>query len=204
MIIYGTTGTRLGTVPLPDVACPACATPALQLDLFSHYAHVYWVPLFPYSKPSVTQCTHCQRTWDGRAGPLAVRGAVKSAKSQLQTPLWTWAGVFLLVLGVAWASVASSRDTKNAAAYLAAPRADDLYTVHEKEGDPNYSLLKVVSAGGNLVELVANNYQVNDSHPLDDLNAPAKYSKESFSLTLLDLRTMQNKGQITDVDRLGQ
>ncbi|WP_162549975.1 hypothetical protein [Hymenobacter nivis] len=45
------------------MACPACATPeALQLSLFSQYAHSYWVPLFPHSKPAVTQCTHCQRT----------------------------------------------------------------------------------------------------------------------------------------------
>ena len=134
----------------------------------------------------------------------AVRGAAKSAKSQLWAPIWHWTGVSLLVLGVAWASIASARDNKNNAAYLAAPRAGDVCTVHEKAGDPNCSLLKVVSAGGNLVELVANEYQVNNSHPIDDLNAPAKYSKESFSLTLLDLRTMQNKGQITDVDRPGQ
>lgn len=205
MIIYGTNGAHLHTAPLPGLACPSCATPeALQLSVFSRYVHIYYVPVLPYSRPAVTQCLHCQQAWDEKALPAAIRPEVQAFKKQFRAPIWHWTGVFLLVVGIVWASVASSRDDKANAAFLAAPRAGDIYTVHEKEGDPNYSLLKVVSAEGNLVELVANQYQVNNSHPIHDLNAPAKYSKESFSLTLLDLRTMQNKGQITDVDRPGK
>ncbi|MGI4885508.1 MAG: hypothetical protein ACRYFR_11170 [Janthinobacterium lividum] len=205
MIIYGTNGAHLHTAPLPGLACPACAAPeALQLTVFSRYVHIYWVPLLPYSRPAVAQCLHCQQAWDEKTLPAAVRPAVQSFKKQFRAPVWHWTGALLAAVGLLWGIVASSRDDKANAAYLAAPRAGDIYTVHEKAGDPNYSLLKVVSAGGNLVELVANEYQVNNSHPIDDLNAPAKYSKESFSLTLLDLRAMQNKGQLTDVDRPAQ
>lgn len=204
MIIYGTNGARLGAAPMPGVACPACAAPdALQLQVFGRYVHIYWVPLLPYSRPAVAQCGHCQQAWNEKTLPAAVRPAVHVFKKQFRAPLWHWTGLGLAAVGLAWGLVASSSDDRANAAYLAAPRAGDIYTVHEKEGDPNYSLLKVVSTGGNLVELVANNYQVNNSRPINDLNAPAKYSKESFTLTQLDLQIMKNKGQITDVDRLG-
>ncbi len=203
MILYGTKGAHLHTAPLLGVACPACATPeALQLTIFSRYVHMYYVPVLPYDRPAVTQCLRCQQAWKEEALPAAIRPAVQSFKKQFRAPIWNWTGAMLFVLGMCWLVTANARDDKDNAAYLAAPRAGDIYTVHEKEDDPNYSLLKVVSTGGNLVELVANEYQVNNNHPINDLNAPAKYSKESFSLTLLDLRTMQNKGQITDVDRL--
>jgi len=65
MIIYGTNGAHVRTAPLPGVACPSCATSdALQLSVFSRYAHIYWIPLFPYSKPTVAQYGHCQQAWE--------------------------------------------------------------------------------------------------------------------------------------------
>lgn len=71
-------------------------------------------------------------------------------------------------------------------------------------GQAQYSLMKVVGAGGNAVQLVANEYVTNDATPLSKLNDPEKYSKQPFPLTFLDLQVMMNKGEITDVDRLGQ
>ena len=205
MIVYGYKGTHLRTQPLPGVACPSCAAPdALRLSLFSRYAHVYYIPLFPFGKPAVAQCGHCQLTLEGKALPPEVHGAVRNLKKSTRFPLWTWAGTALLVAGLAWGAVASTRDARANAAYLAAPRAGDIYTVHDKDGNPNYSLLKVVSAKGNGVELVANEYQVNNSHPLDELNAPAKYSTKSFTLTQFRLQIMKTKGQLTDVDRLAE
>ena len=86
---------------------------------------------------------------------------------------------------------------------MAAPHAGDIYTVHSPGDSTKYSLLKVLSAGGNSVEVLLNEYETTSSYPIDELNAPAKYSHESQSLTVLDLQIMHNKGQLTDVDRLG-
>jgi hypothetical protein len=64
-----------------------------------------------------------------------------------------------------------------------------------------YSLLKVRQVSGNGVELVANDYQTDNRHPLADLNEPGKYSQEPFVLTRLDLQIMRRQGKLTDVDR---
>ncbi|WP_046246229.1 hypothetical protein [Hymenobacter terrenus] len=204
MIIYGTNGAHVHTTPLPGVACPRCSAPeGIQLSVFSRYAHIYWIPLFPYSKPTVAQCGHCQQVWDEKAMPKEVRSSSQALKKQTRAPFWHWTGIGLFVAALGWGAAVSSQDARANAAFLAAPRAGDIYTVRSTEDTKNYSLLKVVSAKGNTVELVANEYQINNSHPLSDLNSPEKYSRKPFSLTQFELQIMQNKGEITDVDRLG-
>ncbi|MDO7848052.1 hypothetical protein Q5H92_16930 [Hymenobacter sp. M29] len=205
MIFYGTNGTHVRTVPLPGVACPFCtASDTLQVSLFCRYAHIYYVPLLPFSKPVVATCTNCSLSWDNKALPPALRGPIRTLKQDTRTPLWTWSGTALLAVGLGWAAVAGARDDRENQAYLAAPRVGDIYTVRANEADNNYSLLKVVGVKGTTVDVVANEYVIDNSHPIDQLNAPAKYSKEPFSLGQFELKIMQNKGQLTDVDRLGE
>jgi hypothetical protein len=202
MIFYGTNGALVRTEALPASPCPACGTTgALKLSVFSRYAHIYWIPLFPYSKPAVVQCDHCQQAWDGKALPGALQPAVQDLKKSIRAPWWHWSGLGIIALLIAWGAVAASRDARANKAYLAAPRTGDIYTVRSPEDSTQYSLLKVVSAKGNTVELVANNYQIDNAHPINELNSPEKYGKESFSLTQFELQIMQNKDQLTDVDR---
>ena len=205
MIIYGTNGALVRTAPMPSVACPSCAAPGtMQLSLFSRYVHIYWVPVLPYSKPVVAVCSHCQLAWEEKTMPATLQGTAREIKRGTRAPFWHWSGLMLIAAGMAWATVASTANERENKAYLAAPQAGDIYTVQSTENKSDYSLLKVISARGNAVELVANEYQIDNNNPIDELNAPDKYSKESFSLTQLDLQIMKNKGQLTDVDRLGQ
>jgi len=209
MIIYGTKGSLVRTESVPGVACPACTNAEqMQFSVFSRYAHVYWIPLAPYNKPTVAHCQRCQHSWElselpAEAAPQ-VRQAMQALKKETVAPWWHWSGLALLALTLASGTVVASLDEKNNASYLAAPHAGDIYTIRDEETPGRYSLLKVVSAQGNTVELLANEYSMNDAHPLAKLNYPDKFNKESFSLTQLDLLTMKNKGVITDVDRLDE
>ena len=205
MIIYGTKGAHVRTAPLPASNCPACATfGSVKTSIFSRYAHVYFIPFFPFSKAAVTQCDHCQQAWEEKTLPTELHPAVRDIKKSTRFPLWSWAGIAVLVLGLAAASVAGRYHERDRKAWLAAPQAGDVYTVHSPGDSTRYSLLKVVSAKGNTVEVVGNDYETDDSSPVNELNSPEKYGKESQSLTVLDLQIMHNKGQLTDVDRLGK
>jgi len=204
MVFYGTNGTHLRTEPLPGAACPNCASPdTLKASVFSRYFHLYWVPVFPYSKPTVLHCAHCGADWEGKAITPELQPLVRSLKQETRAPWWHWVGLVLIGLGLAWGITSSARNSKEDEVFLKAPQAGDIYTVRDDENATDYSLLKVVSAKGNTVEVVANEYQINNNQPIKELNAPAKYSKDSFSLTLLELQIMRNKGQLTDIDRLG-
>ena len=203
MIIYGTNGAHVRTAQLPGVTCPGCATSnTLQLSVFSRYAHIYWIPLFPYSKPTVTQCSHCQQAWEEKTIPSELRNLAQTLKKETRAPLLHWAGLAIVAALIGWGAVAGMWDGRENKSFLAAPRVGDIYTVREKEGEGDYSLLKVVSVKGPTVDVVPNEYQIDNNHPIDKLNAPAKYSKKSFALSKFELQIMQNKGLLTDVDRL--
>jgi hypothetical protein len=201
MIFYGTNGTHLRTEPLPGPTCPACGTGnALKTSLYGRYAHIYWIPFFPYTKLAVVQCGACQATWENKTLPAEIAPAVRALKKQTRQPYWTWAGLMLVASLSVGGTLYGIQDTHNDEALLAAPRAGDIYTVHLDSANM-YSLLKVRQVSGNGVELVANDYQTDNRHPLADLNEPAKYSKEPFVLTRLDLQIMRRQGKLTDVDR---
>ena len=203
MILYGSKGAHLRTAPLPGTSCPACATQnSLKASVYGRYAHVYYIPSFPVSKTALTQCDHCQQAWEEKSLPAQLQPAVRELRKSTWFPLWTWAGVALLVLGLGAASIAGRYHERDRKAWLAAPHAGDIYTIHSPGDSTQYSLLKVVSTRGNTVEVAGNEYETASSSPLAELNAPAKYSKETYSLTVLDLQIMHNKGQLTDVDRL--
>lgn len=202
MIIYGINGTHLLTTALPHEPCPACNVPGhLAVSVFSRYFHIYAIPLLPYSKPVAIQCQRCQQVWDD-AVPAALQTPIRELKRDARAPWWHWVGLVLVGLGIAWGVTTSTRNAQQDDTYLKSPQAGDIYTVRDDENATDYSLLKVVSAKGNTVEVVANEYSINNSEPLQELNAPFRYSKESFSLTLLELQIMHNKGQLTDVHRL--
>lgn len=207
MIIYGTNGSHVRTEPLPGATCPACKTSnQMHVSIFSRYVHIYWVPLLPYSKPAVAQCLQCEGAWELKQLPpeaAAVQQAVRARKKATRPPWWQWSGAALLVVGSVWGADAAIRDGHENEAFLAAPHVGDLYTLHD-DSTKRYTLLKVVRAQANTVEVVANEYEMDDSQPSRKINFPDYFAKESFTLTHLDLLSMKNKGQLTDVDRAGE
>ncbi|MCR5886432.1 zinc ribbon domain-containing protein [Hymenobacter sp. J193] len=208
MIIFGTKNSLVRTMPQPGLVCPSCAnSEQMHLSVFSRYLHIYWIPLLPFAKTAVAQCLHCKGTWAQKELPAEASGmrqALETLKKQTRAPWWHWVGLLLLLAVAAFGLWMSGRNKEDNATYLAAPQAGDVYTVRKNDSTSEYSLLKVVSTQGNTVELVANEYATTNAHPLNKLNDPAKYSKQAFSLSRLDLQVMQQKGQLTDVDRLGK
>ena len=204
MIIYGTNGQHYATLPLAGINCPACAAPeALQVGLVGRYAHVYGIPFFPYQRIASTQCQHCQTTWTDKQLPPALTPGVRAAKKQRGLPFWMWSGLALILMVSLFGYLQNIRDARTDEDLLASPHAGDIYTVRT-DSSTQYSLLKVRQVGGNIVELVANEYETEDPTPINSLNAPSRYSKEPFTLTFLDLQIMRRKGQLTDVDRMAE
>jgi len=132
--------------------------------------------------------------------PLATCAPAPAPATRLAPPLPAWAALGLLLLAALGAVGYGLRDSHRDEALLTSPRAGDIYTVHAG-GTGTYSLLKVLRAGGNGVELVANEYQTTDSNPIALLNQASRYSQEPFVITRLDLQIMRRRGELTDVDR---
>lgn len=202
MVFYGIRAPHLLTEALPTfLVCPHCGTSgALRTSVFGRYAHIYWIPFAPIGKVIAVECQHCGTVWEGKKIPNELKAAATDVQKRAVRPRSHWAGTALaLLLGVGAYGYSTMDDRENKA-FLAAPKPGDIYTVHD-DSTKMYSLLKVNSTGGNVVELVANGYETDNRQPIKTLNEPSKFTGDTFSITYFDLRIMAQKGQITDVDR---
>ena len=100
IFFYGTGTTRLATTPLPTVACTHCGTTGqLSATVFSRYVSLFWTPVFPIGKISVTVCGHCQQTIPKlKAMPESYRVPVQALQQQVRPPLTNYAVLLMLVL----------------------------------------------------------------------------------------------------------
>ena len=96
-MIYGTRATTLGNFQVEDVPCPYCEhTEPQRFSIFGRYAHLMWIPLFPFSKVAVAECTRCKRTYEKSEFPRKLAGASENLKAKTSHPRWTWAGLMII------------------------------------------------------------------------------------------------------------
>lgn len=93
MVIYGTKASK-GTPIKTTAQCPFCGeSHSVAVLPFHKYFHIYWIPFFPYGREYAVACVSC-----GKEVPDHYVGGITSEhKSQVSTPIWTFAG--LLVIG---------------------------------------------------------------------------------------------------------
>ena len=88
LFFYGTRSTAIAVAPLPDLACAYCHSPeSLTCTIFSRYIHLFWIPVFPIGKSSVTVCQHCKQALTQRQMPASYRGPVQAFQQQASTPV---------------------------------------------------------------------------------------------------------------------
>jgi len=205
MIFYGTKATTLATEPVLGVKCPNCGkSTTLVATVFGRYAHIYWIPLFPFSKVAVLSCEGCLQAWEEKHLPEAAASAVREVKANAPHRRWEWAGLGLLLMLGGFITVAGIRGNREDDALLASPRAGDIYTVRS-DSSKRYTLLKVQSVRADSVELLENQYSTDSSTPLTTLkDKKDDYDPGSFTVSRASLLDMRRQGRLTDVSRDGK
>lgn len=159
IFLFGTGTSRLLTFPLPTVACTYCGTQGqLSVTVFSRYFSVFWIPVFPIGKVSVTVCEHCKQTLTSKEPlPETYRLPVQTVQQQASTPLTNFALLLLLGVGIVLvfvlAQLAPDKKrpaTAEAASTAAAAPADDAdvvpgarYKMKSTADGSGYALMEV-------------------------------------------------------------
>lgn len=94
MIIYGTRGKVIKGELLKNIACDYCGNNSHLSFGVVRYFHVYWIPLFAYSKKIGLECLHCKRTLLDREIPQDVRQRITSK-------VFTTKNIFSAYIGLA-------------------------------------------------------------------------------------------------------
>lgn len=102
MIIYGTKSTKLVVEPIGN-QCLNCQTNhIIDIHVFQKYAHLFWLPLFPIGKTGASQCNHCKQVLRQKDMPASLKLSFYNIKAKTKTPIWTWTGLALILLFIAF------------------------------------------------------------------------------------------------------
>ena len=164
LFFFGLGQTRITTVALTGVTCTYCGTPnSVTATVFSRYFHLFWIPVIPLGKFSLTQCLHCKQMLDKKEMPAAYQAPVAALQDSAKLPVTNYLALIVLGLGVLFilgvglfdrkasrAAAASAAATPAAApvaeeaAPAALPTAGAVYLMPLDAG--RYSLMQVTKA----------------------------------------------------------
>ena len=200
MIIYGTGAAHVHSEKLKHIPCPSCETEgSLVLSIHRRHAHIFWIPLFPIGKRGVVQCQHCgyARSTKDSTGPI--HKEYENLKDVSRGPLWQFAGLGVLAILIALiAYVANGIDQRNLK-YIEAPKEGDVYEYRIESG--HYSTMKVIEVSDDSVFVLFNEYEMNRSNKLREIDLPKNYSDTVYGLSREQLKELYDEGDIMDVNR---
>lgn len=201
MIIYGTKATPIAAENIND-KCASCGTEnSVQMIVFQKYAHVFWIPWFPIGKMGVMHCSHCQQVLQRKEFSRHQGSVYGNLKSKSKTPIWTFFGLAVMAVLVAWASIRDAirdgRKNERNTKLISAPKKGDIYNI--RAGD-RYTLYKVDSMAGDTVFVLYNQYETNKTDGLAELRDSA-YIPLHKPIAKAALKNMLDKGDVMDIAR---
>ncbi|MFT4024128.1 MAG: hypothetical protein QM664_10140 [Flavihumibacter sp.] len=198
MIFYGWRSTEIAADTTFE-KCESCGTQnGVNIHILSRYAHIFWIPVFPFAKTAVSQCAHCKQVLSQKEMPQPLTIAAQNLKAAAKTPWWTFSGLGVIALLITMGMYKSGENQKKNALYIQQPRAGDIYEVKTK--DNQYTLYRIDQVLGDSVFFEYNSYYVNKSSALYKLKEK-EFSDEIVGYSQEELKTMLSHGEIIDIDR---
>jgi len=201
MIIYGSRTTHLLTEQTQE-PCANCKTAnSIIVSIFQKYAHVFWIPFFPIGKTGVSQCSHCKQTFTLKQMPPILNNAYYRIAAKTKTPVWTFAGIFLIVVLGIGVSIHNHFRIEEEKEYIASPKAGDIYDVQTGVG--RYTIYKVEKVAGDSVYFRPNKYEIDKMTGVSKLmkEKSNEYSDELLVTTKAKIKELYDKRNIYGVHR---
>ena len=201
MIFYGTKASTIKNGQIINVDCPNCETNSSMIySVFGKYAHIYWIPLFPIKKITVTECNNCKKTFEYKELPQAIQTKLDREKEKdgAKTPIWMFSGLFIIATLVAFGIYSSGETEKKEAEYLKAPKVGDIYRFESNPGF--YSTMKVESVLKDSLHVFINKVETNKTSGVDDIDKPENYS-EIYGYSKAEIIKMYKDKEIYEINR---
>lgn len=213
MIVYGTKGRVVPGGLKTDAACHACGRSPLQTAGVIRYFHVFWIPVFPYSRLEVLECPSCKAARVGNEVPEPARGEIRRAVFTGRRMLPSFAGAFLLAIAIGAGLVSSAARDEREAEWLAHPAARDHYVVHLPDVLPAvdkafpYGVVEVAAVAGEVVTVRVPNFAYDRVSGADKAVSSGAFrnadyfADETLELRLGELARLKERNVIRSVVR---
>ena len=173
MIIYGWREARLKTGNLDDGFCTNCGQKGtICYASFSKHAHVFWIPLFPFSKRKLIQCSNCNKEYHISELNPEQQQIVQESHRKSKPPLWQWLGLLLIAASLISGFINTRIENSNAKSYFESPEINDVYCYKE---DGAYSLMYIDEITEDSIYFIDNIYEVKSMSNAKDLHKQLYY-----------------------------
>jgi hypothetical protein len=200
MIIYGSRASHLKSVQLQNESCPNCSQQgSVLLSTYTKYAHIFWIPLFPVGRFSLSQCQHCKQTLEQKQMPAQIAAHHHRNLAETRSPLWQFTGLALIGVLVAFGVYGNAADKEEQAALLKNPMSGDVYEIKTESG--SYTTFKIANVKTDTVEVWLNDYETNKITGINKIDKEENYSDTTYTMTMNTIREMYAAGEIVDVNR---
>lgn len=209
LFLFGTGSTHLTSKHFEQGTCSGCGQKGhIHCSIIGKYAHVFWIPFFPYEKEVIAQCHYCKRQYVLHEMPPEVQAEITQIKRATRHPFWHWLGLILAALFIAsiivTVIVTNKERNQNNSAYIANPQVADVYCYKYKEDNSsyNYSLMRIEAIRNDSLFFADNNYGCKYSSDVPKLNIESQYDTEELIVYTLDeLKELLKSGDIVDIYR---
>jgi len=107
LFFFGLGTSVISSHPLTGVPCVNCGQTSVGVTIYSRYLHLFWIPVIPLGKRSMSQCANCKQALTESEMPPAYLQQVSAFKQQAKLPITNYIVLALLGVVVAFSLVAS-------------------------------------------------------------------------------------------------
>lgn len=160
MVIYGWNAKVLKETPFSGHQCTNCGHENTHIIVTGSYAHIFWIPLFPYRKTLRVICDNCQHSNKPKEVSEDVRSLGKQLKSKVSFPLYMFSGIGLVLALMGYFTVSTFLHAKQFERLLSEPEVNDVYYIYDKNEptELKYSLLKVIDIREDSIDVSPNSF----------------------------------------------
>jgi hypothetical protein len=198
MVVYGSKAKLLAKETQVDKCTHCGELNSVEIQVFQKYAHVFWIPFFPTGKTGGSQCAHCKQVLTVKQMPDSLRQSYEVLKKNTRTPIWTFAGLTIVVVLIALAIISDKQNDAQNAKLILDPKPGDVYEV--KNANDNYTLYKVSKVVGDTVFILQNEYEVTAKSGLRKLR-DKPFVNEPDEFLKSELKAKFDNGEIVDINR---
>ena len=107
LFFFGIGTSVISSYPLTGIPCVNCGQTSVGVAIYSRYLHLFWIPIIPLGKRSVSQCANCKQALSEAQMPAAYRQEVSVFKQQAKLPITNYIVLALLGAVVVFSLIAS-------------------------------------------------------------------------------------------------
>lgn len=203
MIVYGWKGSHIKSGQIINTNCTQCETNTSMIySIFGQYAHIYWIPLFPYKKKTFVECSNCKKTFDKYTFTDEIKSKIKRENEKngnSRYPFWMFSGVIIIAGLIGYSYLNDILVDNEEDKLIKDPKIGDIYHVRLFNG--HFSSFRIDKVQRDNLDITLNDYETDLMSSVDEINISENFTNQKINISPLRLYSLYKQDTIYTIER---